>query len=87
MVDNLIDETPARIIADVLYNQYERDWMDLASCHVDHPDDTRFIRKPTPDEDDQWGAMCAKCPVFSECWEWAKTNDVSGVYVAGTWRS
>jgi hypothetical protein len=48
--------------------------------------DTRFIREPTPEEDDEWGAVCAKCPVFEECLTWADKFNVTGVYVAGEWR-
>ena len=75
-----------RVIAAVLYEMHERDWMPFGMCEVGDPRDTRFIRKPTPAEDDEWGALCAQCPVFSECLRWADREDVAGVYVAGEWR-
>jgi hypothetical protein len=53
---------------------------------VDNPEDTRFIRRPTPEEEEEWGLTCAQCPVFNECLKWADRLDVTGVYVCGEWR-
>jgi hypothetical protein len=64
----------------------ERDWSRYAACIVDDPEDTRFIRPPTGVEEEQWGRICARCPVFAECLAWADRLEVSGVYVAGEWR-
>ena len=67
-------------------NLIEADWMQLAGCVVDDPADTRFIRRPSPVEDDEWGLVCSRCPVFAECLAWADRVEVSGVYVCGEWR-
>lgn len=64
----------------------ELDWMEYAGCVADDPEDTRFIRRPTTDEEEEWGGICARCPVFSECLDWGDRMDVSSVYVAGEWR-
>lgn len=69
-----------------LNNFIEKDWMEVANCLVDDPEDTRFIRPPIGNEEEQWARTCAQCPVFSECLAWADRLDVSGVYVAGEWR-
>lgn len=57
---------------------------DGGACLVDDPDDTSFIRKPTPDEEEAWARTCAGCRAFNDCAEWA--DGATGVYVAGEWR-
>lgn len=78
--------TVDRVLADYLYNVYERDWMDLAQCAVAYPEIKDFIDKPTPEHDEKWGAICASCPVFNKCKEWADREEITGTYIAGEWR-
>ena len=74
----LMEETPSY--------DHERDWMDSAQCHCT-PDDKSFIEKPSsPEVEERWANICAICPVFQQCKEWADDEKVSGVYVAGEWR-
>jgi hypothetical protein len=70
----------------VVPNLIERDWQEAANCLVDDPKDTRFIRRPTPAEEEEWGFICAHCPVFQDCFSWSERNEASGVFVAGEWR-
>ena len=70
--------------------------MESAACLIeiseDHkllgilPNDTRFIRRPTEDEDEEWGRTCKQCPVAMQCIEWADRTEASGIYIAGEWR-
>ena len=61
------------------------DWRDEASCVVTDPNDKTCIEKP-----DELGAarlrrMCARCAVIEECFRWAESNNVQGVWCAGEW--
>jgi hypothetical protein len=73
-----------------LNNFINKDWMEAGNCIVDDPEDTRFIRKPNPDEEKQWAHACRTCPVFFDCLEWADSldedNRLTDVFVAGEWR-
>lgn len=82
MASNLIERT----LAAYLYNVHERDWMDLAQCEVLDPSDTSFITKPTPELEEKWAAVCASCPVFTQCHKWAEREQITGVYAAGEYR-
>lgn len=74
------------VLAAYLYNTHERDWMDLAQCPVAKPEDKSFITKPSPELEERWAEVCASCPVFSECFDWANREGITGTYVAGEWR-
>jgi len=60
--------------------------MDAANCVVDDPFDTRFIRRPSPIEEDEWGFICSQCVVFANCKTWADTVDAIDVWIAGEYR-
>lgn len=53
-------------------------WEDDALCKGDD----RFLH---PLKTEGLGKICGKCPVFMECYGWAKGKD--GVFAAGKWRS
>lgn len=54
------------------------DWTDDALCKGD----TRFIN---PNMTEGLGKICGQCPVFMDCYGWAKGQD--GVFAAGRWRA
>lgn len=92
MVDNFIQENTwwrraAKVLTSVLYNTHERDWMELANCLVDTPEDKDFIQKPTAEQEKRWANSCAHCPVFGECFDWANREEITGTYIAGEWRA
>lgn len=90
MIENLIADgwwqNSLKVMGNVLYNTYERDWMEYANCPVAHPADKSFIEKPTPQQAELWATTCAQCPVFSECFDWANREGITGAYIAGEWR-
>lgn len=66
--------------------------MEVANCIVDDPEDTRFIRKPSDDEEGEWRQICIRCPVFDDCLAWVErleeTPDrLTDVFAAGEWRA
>jgi len=67
-------------------NPVQADWMGAANCVVDDPFDTRFIRRPSPIEEDEWGFICSQCSVFSECLQWADEVGAIDVWIAGEYR-
>lgn len=70
-----------------MHNLIEADWMQAAACLAEVPEDTRFIRPPVDEiEEEEWGRICAKCPVFRECLLYADREKVTGVFVVGEYR-
>lgn len=59
--------------------------MEAAACLTDDPEDTWFIRRPTPAEEKEWASICMSCPVAMQCIEWADENSPSSVFIAGEW--
>lgn len=60
-------------------------WTDLAVCGGDDRFTGRFEWLSDVDRLEMAG-MCAVCPVFDECAEWADVYRVVDVFAAGCWR-
>ncbi|AXH67876.1 transcriptional regulator WhiB-like [Mycobacterium phage Bromden] len=61
-------------------------WTDEALCH----DDDRFTGRRewlTLADRRDMRAKCGVCPVFDECWRWARDEQVIEVFAAGYWRN
>lgn len=57
-------------------NKFE--WMGYANCL----DDVRFVSESSSD-DEQLETICDQCRVRPECIQWAVSDEVSSVFVAG----
>lgn len=79
-------ERAARAFGDALASFYQKDWMEGANCQADTQEDTSFIRKPDEVTAKRWARTCSRCDVIGQCYRWANSNEVTGVFVAGEWR-
>ena len=61
-------------------------WGEYANCLVEDAEDLSFVKKPSEFEARRQAKICAACPVFWECLDWADRLDVREVFVAGEWR-